>query len=129
MKLAAKLQSYADSLENEAVVWGKSDCCLFVARWVEIANGKKLALPAFDSEGMAKRLIAKAGGLEALWAEIAGKAGMYETRFPEIGDVGLIALSTGPVGAIWCQAGYALIRADIGLTYVNPRSFIKAWSL
>lgn len=54
--------------------WGTADCVQTAARMVELFTGRNPAYgKAYDSERAALRLIAEAGGLEALVTEALGK--------------------------------------------------------
>ena len=120
-----RLRSYLAGLQDKPVVWGVDDCCLFAARWFERETARALPLPAYASEDEARALMKD--GLEALWRDVAMRAGVTETGAPEHGDIGLVEVSTGAVGCIWLHDGRVALRHHNGWTYLRPRQFIAAW--
>lgn len=120
-----RLRAYLAGVEGKPMAWGRDDCCLFAARWLERETGLALPLPRYASEDEARALMQ--GGLERLWREVASRAGVIETGAPDHGDIGLVAVSAGPVGCIWLHGGRVALRHQDGWSYLRPRQFIAAW--
>lgn len=105
---------------------------MFAGRWVEQEREIDLSLPRYRSESEARAMIARDGGLLAIWDRLARAAGIFETGVPEMGDIGLIETARfGPVGVIFSGNGLALWRAVQGLTVLQPRArtILRAWSV
>ena len=126
--LVAKLRELCEGAGP--VVWGESDCCKFTATWIEIASGRKLALPSYASQDEAYEMIARAGGIAPLVSPIMAAAGFFEAYSPEFGDVGVVRLTNRDVAVIFCGNGVAVWRRDVGgCTYImpRPRTIARAW--
>lgn len=129
---AQRLRSYLDEAKETACQWGRDDCSMFAGRWIEREREADLALPAYRDETEARAMIAREGGLVAIWDRIARAAGIFETSVPSLGDVALIETARfGPVGVIFARDGVAAWRATQGLTFLRPRgkTILKAWSV
>lgn len=134
------LDEYLAAAARTPFVWGRQDCCTFVADWV-------LARLGFDpmadwrgrycSAASAFSLIGACGGLEALWRDCAATAGFAETLGDVPGDVGLIRTVTDQgrrelVGAIrsggdWAAPQWAVL-GEGGLMFPIARP-LAAWSI
>ena len=128
MNRTALLRDYLASLVDQPVIWGQSDCCRFVAGWLERC-GVALDAPAYGSEGEARRLIAAAGGLAPLIEGIAARAGLRLTGAPGHGDVGLVEMSGGLVGCIHLHGGYCALRTGTSVIWLLPRAVPFSWAL
>jgi hypothetical protein len=129
---AERLQAYIDTVKDTSCEWGRDDCSMFAGRWIEIEREIVLSLPRYRSEDEARAMIARDGGLLAIWDRIARVAGILETGAPDMGDVGLIETARfGPVGVIFAGSGMAFWRATQGLTVLQPRArtILRAWSV
>lgn len=128
MTRADRVMAYARSFEGLDVTWGKDDCSMFVAGWVEQETGQPLALPSYASRDEAYARIAAAGSLAALWGDIANEAGIMETGAPDLGDVAVIETARfGQVGVICLYNGACLWRETKGVTIFPPRQIVAAW--
>lgn len=127
MTRAAKLQSFVEGLRDKPVAWGEDDCCAWVRRWIDIATGIAIETPAYASRHDAHRIIAAAGGLPALWCDLAARHGFAPTGAPALGDVALVEMSFGPAGVIFGHGGICYARLDRGVKPMKPRAFIAAW--
>ncbi len=132
MTRAEVLEAYIMEHAGRPVRWGVSDCCMFVASWVERASGVKLPTPHYMGEEHGRALIDAAGGLEPIWRDIATRGGLWTTGAPDVGDVALIDTTRwGPIGAIWGGSGYAYWRTLNGVTMVapHPDTVVASWSV
>lgn len=91
------LAAYIEEISLDRDFWGRSNCMLFVGRWVAIVR------PAFDvgrwigahgSLADAAPDVERAGGMPALFAAEAARAGLDEIDPAEaaLGDVGFFAI-------------------------------------
>lgn len=131
-----RLRRHIASREGAVLTFGIDDCSADCAAWVKAECGYDVPLPAYTSEAEAKRLIARAGGLLALWEEALSDfrfRGFHPTvqRPPLIGDIGLVdTADVGPVGVIFAHGGYAYWRHDGGYQVLTPSPdvIVKAWA-
>ena len=122
--------------------WGGingNDCMTFCARWIEHATGidpiAHLRGSYSDAQG-ADRLIARAGGLVPLAANVLETRGFARTESPRDGDVGIVMAPAGlayeevvvkEVAAIRFGKSWAVIGP--GGVIAKRLSFIAAWSI
>lgn len=116
--------------QDKPAIWGVSDCCAWPAKWVKMATGLTVPLPAYSTQGEAARLIAKAGSLAALWrprmAEI--RLSRIHPEDARLGDVGIVDHEEGHKGFIFSASpllGY--IKAEVGIAAYPPSTAIAAW--
>lgn len=107
-------------------------CALWVADWVLARRGVDLAQGLRERATRpisAARLIMSAGGLTALAAQQAERAGLFRTDAPQRGDIGLVEAFTGAgegvVAAICTGPRWAALTAK-GLISA-PGAFTDAW--
>jgi hypothetical protein len=118
--------------------WGVCDCCLFLADWIAWRDGIDPARHlrgTYASERAMRRLLLAAGGIEAVVADCARRAGLVPTSSPIAGDVGLVRCAIGywrgrgilvPVGAICVGGGRWAIKPQRGLL-IDKFPPIRAW--
>jgi len=123
MSRADRLRAYIEETAGEPSVWGAdaSDCSSWVARWIELERGVKLALPLYRSEEEGRRVIAEAGGLVNVWNGILGDAGISSCLEPQLGDVGVIEMRFGASGCIFGSEGKCFIRGANGAAVLGIR--------
>jgi len=128
-----RLQAFLERFHDVPVEWGVSDCTAAPAIWVQEEAGIDLGLPKYSSEDEARRLITEAGGLDRLWEERLGAAGIYERGdMPEQGDVGLITMRDRLRGCIFMAGGIAAIRNEKTASWflMAPRlRHCRVWAL
>ena len=133
MTRAQLLETYINEHAGRPASWGKSDCSMFVANWIERATGRRVPTPDYTGEEAGRAIIAAhPGGFQGVWRDIARAASIHETYSPELGDVAIIDTSRyGPIGAIWGGSGYAYWRTLIGVTMVrpNPETVVASWKV
>ncbi|RKE84598.1 hypothetical protein [Rhizobium sp. AG855] len=129
----ADLKPYLDAAADQPMVWGESDCTMWVARWIELVRGERLHMPQWKSRDEAHALIAAAGSLLSLWDDVLARAGIFETGQTEAGDIGVILTHQyGQCGGIFLDGGYFAWRAEpAGYRMLHPRArtILKAWSI
>jgi len=108
------LAEYLAASARTPFAWGSADCCTFAADWVTARTGRDPMAQLrgrYRSRLGAARLIRRGGGLVRLWVEALGfgEAGL------EQGDIGLIEVGGGLVGAIRTGIGWAMKDVDGGV--------------
>ncbi len=103
--MAAVLASFLQRMASEPFRYGEWDCALAVANWVREATGIDPAerlRGRYRTELGWKLVAGRAGGLPALFADIASRVGLSAVHdSPRPGDVGLVQVrSLGVFGAI-----------------------------
>lgn len=130
---AELLLAYIAEHSGRPASWGRSDCSMFVAHWIERASGVRVPTPHYMGEEAGRSIIAShPEGFAGVWRDIAGAAQIYETVAPEVGDVAIINTSRyGPIGAIWGGSGYAYWRTLNGVTMVTPHPdmIVASWKV
>lgn len=131
MDRVAELRAYIEGLADAPVVWGRDDCCAWVAAWILRATGVDVHLPDYRSEGAAARIIARAGGMLDLWTQTLAPIGMFRAVERRPGDIGLVDTTRGPIGVIWVTPEICARRVDPGVSYLQPRAatVIESWDL
>lgn len=99
-------------------IWGTHDCALYLADWIVEVRGVDPAAHLrgrYASELGCARLLARAGGLEALVGACLAGVGIGRTDAPQLGDVALVAAPTPrgerPCGAICTGPRWAMLGA------------------
>lgn len=123
------LKALVEDLKGKPCVYGQDDCSLICAQWIADVTGRSFDWPVYSSREDAERIIEEAGGLVAVWTPIAWQLGLEERHLypgeaPEIGDVGIIETSQGPVGGIFLTNGTFLWRAERGVRMVGVRTHV-----
>jgi len=127
------LRTYIEGFDGKPVTYGLDDCAPFAGKWVEMATGRKLAIPHYDSREGGQELIRSAGSLLALCDGLMSDAGFGE-RYdePQLGDVAILRTNAfGDVGGIFAHAGIFLWRHSEGVGVVCPRAryIQKVWAI
>jgi len=126
----AALRAHIEAVAGKPCLWGRDDCCRWAADWAERVLGRSLQLPVYQGELAARRLIAKAGGFEALVSTALADAGLCETGVADYGDVGIWHRpSSSPIAVIMTSGGLVAARTEQGVTFVRPRGTTRFWSL
>ena len=74
-------------------IWGRRDCCLFVADWVRLATGLDPAAHwrgTYADQRSARRRLADRGGFEGAVAAEMDRLGFRRTEDPLTGDVAIV---------------------------------------
>jgi hypothetical protein len=122
------LREWVERSSVGEITWGKDDCTAWAAGWVHHLTGLHLPRPDYATRGEAMTLIAAAGGLEKIWE--AALSPFPETSTPVLGDVALIDTARfGPVGCIVCEDGIVAWRSTTKCVFLQPRSYLRAWSI
>ena len=115
--------------------WGEHDCTLMPADWILERRGFDLAAGwrwTYSTGAACERRLRRAGGLEHVWSETLGGAGISDTLAPSRGDVGLVLrrcedLAWRAVGALLSSTGWVSLTPDGLLRADAP--LIAAWRI
>lgn len=124
------LDAFLERMAATPFVDGKADCALTVADWVVAATG--CDDPAHDLRGRystalgRERLLKRKGGLHAVMAGCAIRAGLLPASTPERGDVGTLRHG-GQVLAGICMGERWAVKSSSGVSALKPDEIILAW--
>lgn len=130
MSRADRLQSFVARYHEKPIEWGVDDCSMWPALWVQSELGVVLDTPDVSGRQEAFRHLKRSGGIDPVWDAILDKAGIQQGYGdPCLGDVGLIETrATGTIGAIFA-INSAVVRADVGFSYLPLRAVLKFWTV
>lgn len=129
--MAADLTAHLHRGMSEPFARPQSDCCFFVADWVELCTGID---PAADLRGRyhnlagALRLVTLWGGFETMWRVHMALAGFNTTREPQDGDVGVVIDAAGQTVAAIRVGDKWAAKSATGLAIEDFR-MVVAWSI
>lgn len=131
MKRRDLFMSFIEEWQDKESVWGVSDCSAWPALWVEVATGQKVPLPAYETRGEAARLIAKAGGLVALWRAALAETRAYEIDIEDVscGDVGILDMSDCQRGVIFANHQFGYVKAETGIAVAPVMRVAAVWRI
>jgi hypothetical protein len=95
------LDAYVGDEGARPFVWGRRDCILFAAGWVQARTGRDPAAAwrgRYDTGFRAHHLLAQAGGITAAISREMAALGFALTSDPLPGDVGLVSVPTAVRG-------------------------------
>ena len=133
----ADLGAFLDSAAAEPFAWGRHDCALLLADWALALTGVDPAAHLRGRYATARacaRLLKRAGGLLAVVADCAARAG-FDPVAPECaraGDVGVVQVFAAGAAPVW-TGGLAVddhrwaIVSERGLV-IGPAPVAAAWS-
>jgi hypothetical protein len=128
----AHLPAFLAASARTPFAWGGPNCLTWLGDWMlELTGGDPIAdlRAACSDRRSALRLVARAGGLQALLAQRAALAGLAGTDAPQAGDIGVVRIAgverrelaggicTGPRWAVLGVAGLI----------VGPLPVVCAW--
>lgn len=111
------LQAFLADHADDPFVWGQTDCCMFVANWVEALTGKDYAEPyrgKYSDQIGAMRILAEHGGMvkfiESMLGDVqppltARRGDIVWGDYEEGPAVGIMA---GHAAAYVCDNGIAM---------------------
>lgn len=116
---------------RQPFAWGRADCSLFMADWVQRVRGIDPAAPLrgrYRTALGAARHIRRRGGFEAMGRALAQAAGLAVTDAPRPGDIGLVRDPVaGPLFAVRTRLGW-MAKAPAGLS-LGAFPVIVAWAV
>jgi hypothetical protein len=125
---ASKLYEHIAANSSCQFSWGKNDCCLFVARAVDVICDTEHATSLasrYHDEVTAQEYIAQSGGIAAAVDTFIGPH-KTEGR-PMRGDVALIKHNNLEALGI-CVGSDIAVKTTDGISYVSHSSVIVYWS-
>ncbi|MGX9144973.1 DUF6950 family protein [Mesorhizobium sp. 128a] len=127
----AAVQAYVASESARPFVWGVTDCCSTVDRWVQKVRCIS-PLTLFDewdrTAADAEECLSRPYSLPARINRALRKASVARTTNPQPGDIGL-ALFDGKVGVAIHAGAFWFSRGRDGLVGAPVSAFWKAWSV
>ena len=103
---------------NTGFEWGRSDCLLFVASWVEAATGKPAQEPwlgRYATEGEARTMLGEAGGAIEAFKAVLGEPAQGDDW--QRGDVGLYAYDDWHLGLIFAGSTWVYRHGGRGIAF------------
>lgn len=128
MTTEAELAAFLRDGASQPFAWGVCDCCLWATGWVAERTGIDPAPDlrgAYATELGAARHVAREGGFLEMWRMRMARAGFAETDDPQMGDVGVVRLSSGLTAAVRTRIGWAT-KGQAGIV-VTPGVAAVAW--
>ena len=123
----SRLWAYVDACAADSFVYGRSDCCTFVARCVDAMTGSGLAeqlTHCYHDRRSARRFIRAEGGIELAISGFLGDSipGANARR----GDACLIEVEDG-LGVGMCLGATITVRGDGALIWYPLARAIAHW--
>lgn len=121
---------YLREQAGQPFAWGVTDCVQLAAGMVERARGFPAQLPAYFSEGDAKRVLVELGGLEAAVSAVLGSARpAHELLAAADGDIVLTAFHGEKALGIALPSLHKFFvrRVDSGLFPLDLTLAIRWW--
>lgn len=114
----------AAEFRGQPPAFGTYDCCQFARSYYRRLTGRDVGAIPYATEGEARRILARHGGLEGLIEDILGEPADHARP----GDVVLVRLGDG-ISAAGVNAGYAAftIHPVDGLVRVDSRHILESW--
>lgn len=127
---ADALAAFLETMAGRRFQDGRADCGLTDADWVRAATGMDPAAHLRGRYATAlgrERLLRRLGGLEAVMADCAARAGLRPTDDPGRGDVGLVESDAVELAAICLGRGRWAAQSRDGLAVFGVERVIRAW--
>lgn len=127
-----QLATYVRDGMSLSFAWGRHDCCLWAAGWVDLATGTKIHRAfagRYDDLKGALRLVREAGGLASLTSLALAGTPIMEPLKAIRGDIAIVpgAYQIDAVGIILGRQ-VAVLTPD-GLEGVPVSQVITAWAI
>lgn len=142
--MAAMTAAFEDFIRQSSIrpfEWGENDCMLEVADWIFVCTGIDAGKPfrgLYGDKIECRELLKPMGGLVRAMKKSAQSAGLFETKSPRTGDIGLIRCyavqlqgkrwARFPMGGIMMPSGRWRVRAEDGHYTINAPAIV-AWDL
>lgn len=132
---ALGLTAFIDQAEGQVMVWGQSDCALWLANWgIELTgiDGGAEWRGRYSTWLGCKRLLTREGGILNVVRQGAEAIGMQQVEELQEGDVGVLQVISpkGPdmAGGIYTGDGFWAVRAARGVVLAKLRP-LASWGL
>ena len=93
------MDAFLEAAAGRVLDWGTWDCLLTPSDWVVVSGHDDLAAEwrgRYSTALGAARIVGRHGGLQALSAASAARAGLPVTSSPSLGDIGLMRTACAP---------------------------------
>ena len=93
------MDAFLEAAAGRALDWGAWDCLLIPSDWAIVSGHSDLAgewRGRYSTALGAARIVSRHGGLQALSAMAAARAGLPMTSAPRLGDIGLMRTAAAP---------------------------------
>lgn len=124
------LASFVEERRSVPFAWGKNDCCLFAADWINRACGVDLAADLrgrYSSALAATRILAGLGGVLQV-AEKLGSLRPIKISTTQRGDVVAFAMQGGHALGV-CLGDVCALVGKSGLVFPRTLDAEAAWKL
>ena len=126
-----RLDLFLEAALERVWTWGEWDCALCPADWVMALGHPDPAAhlrETYHTAHGAARVVRQAGGMVALWTEVAARAGARPVTAPRKGDVGLIRLPDfeQPRPELLAEATPVSLRELAGAVCIGGRHWATA---
>lgn len=126
------LDAFIADMAQRPFCWRELNCGLELADWWQVNHGVD---PAADLRGAvadaasAEQLVADSGGLVAMIAAIAERAGAARSAGDKPGDFGVIEAAGVQYCAILSSTGRWIVKAERGIAGFRGCTVLSAWSV
>lgn len=120
----ARLLDFWHRAQSEPFQYGKTDCALWVASYIEAKTGKHPApdmVGAYNTKFGARRSIIAAGGF-------LGLASRYMAGFPSGDEVGVFRMDNNTLCGIK-RGNMVAFKGEDGLMITGDAMLIKGWNI
>ena len=119
------LQQYLDAYAGRTFEWGRDDCALFAARWVENKTGKNplVGQPKWYNLTDAARVIKSFGGMEKASLHVLGTP----AKTCKEGDVALLQFPHNCMGIVGHGCVHVLTMAGMNTVSLGMAKYV--WSV
>lgn len=112
-------------------VWGKSDCCIVLADYVQDVTGRDGASHLrgrYNSREEAEAVGRLAEGHVAAVGDCAARAGLSATDGPQRGDIGVLVVRGHEFAGLFLGDKWAMKSLD-GLMILSKPKVLAAWAV
>lgn len=127
------LADFLEARRDQPFAWGAQDCMSLAADAVLHMTGLDLLAPhrgAYQTEAEADAIVAAAGGMEALLADLAGRLGLPDrpVRRAQRGDLVLVRVGNHEIAGVVNGSSVAVPGLD-RVQFVPTRCILRAWKV
>jgi len=126
-----QLTAHLRRLASEPFQYGRLDCLLALADWVELRTGTDLGAEfrgRYETMMGWRRIVQRRGGMRVFVGELCSRVGWLAVVEPRPGDVGVVLLNhdIGPVGALRGERRWYL-KSHNGLVAISSPLILGMW--
>lgn len=129
----ARLADFVEARRGRPFAWGEQDCVSLAADAVWEITGVDLLAPhrgAYATEGQAEAIVAAAGGMAALLADLAGRIGLSDrpVRRAQRGDLVLVQVGNQQMAGV-VNGTTVVVPGAEHIQFVPLRCIQRAWAV